>query len=440
MVRLVKGMNLENLIIQILHKEVVPALGCTEPVAVALACAKAKELAEAQEVDLIEVFVSPNIYKNGLAVGVPPTQEVGLYIAAALGHIAGESDKDLQLLENIQEEDIALAKGMLSRKMVALHIKDTKEKIYIEVKLHAPNGGSRVIIRGKHNEFTYLECKGVIIRDTEELKQKNLDPEATLYDLKISDIIEAIEKMPLRSLAFMLEGLSMNEKVAMSGLEKKVGMGVGYTLNENIKKGILGDDLINHAKMLTAAASDARMSGIRLPVMSSNGSGNNGLTAILPIVAYGRKFKASDEQLAKALAMSHIINSYIKHYIGRLSALCGCGVAAGTGAGVAIAWLMGGTVAQIEGTIKNILGDISGMICDGAKVGCALKLSTSVSAAIQGALLAIENQIIPTGNGFIADTVEETIKYLRQLSQEGMDRADETIIGMMKQIRNEKSA
>jgi L-cysteine desulfidase len=197
---------------------------------------------------------------------------------------------------------------------------------------------------------------------------------------------------------------------------------------------------MNQAKMLTAAASDARMSGISLPVMSSSGSGNNGLTAILPIAAYRSKFEVDEERLAKALAMSHIINSYIKHYIGRLSALCGCGVAAGTGAGVAIAWLMGGTLEQIEGVIKNVLGNISGMVCDGAKVGCALKLSTSASAAIQAALLAIENQIIPSGNGIIANTVEETIKNLGILSGEGMGSADAVILKVMHDMRNPKTA
>ncbi|MEW9122230.1 MAG: L-serine ammonia-lyase, iron-sulfur-dependent, subunit alpha [Thermotaleaceae bacterium] len=425
-------MKLEDLIIKILRKEVVPAIGCTEPVAVALACAKAKELINESGITAMEVFVSPNIYKNGLAVGVPPTDEVGLYIAAALGYIGGKSEKGLQVLEDIKKEEIDLAKELVKSGKVLLNIQDTTEKVYIETRLHSENSTAKVIIKGRHDQFVYLENQGQVMEERLDESREILETENLLYHIKIRKIIEAIEKIPYSSIAFMLDGLAMNEKVAMAGLQEKVGMGVGYSFLQNIRKGILCDDLMNHAKMLTAAASDVRMSGLKIPVMSSNGSGNNGLTAILPIAAYRRKFDVSDERLARALAMSHIINSYIKNYIGRLSVLCGCGVAAGTGAGVAIAWLMGGTIHQIEGVIKNILGDISGMICDGAKVGCALKLSTSTSSAIQAALLAIDNYVIPAGNGIIAETVEDTIKNLKVLSSEGMTRTDAVILNVMR--------
>ena len=192
--------------------------------------------------------------------------------------------------------------------------------------------------------------------------------------------------------------------------------------------------------MLTAAASDARMSGINLSVMSSNGSGNNGLTAILPIVAYKNKFNVDDDKLAKAVAISHIMNSYIKHYIGRLSALCACGVAAGTGAGIAIAWLMGASEDQIDGVIKNTLANTSGMICDGAKEGCAIKLSTSASVAVQSAILAINDSIVPARNGIVAETAEDTIKNLGVLSSEGMSIADAVILKTMKKMQREYNA
>lgn len=432
-------MNLEDRIIETLQKEVVPAIGCTEPVAVALACAKARELLNTKEATDIHVSVSPNIYKNGLAVGVPPTDEVGLNIAAALGFIGGKSERGLQLLEAIDKREIELANQLLKSGKLRLDIKDTQEKVYVEVQIHIKEGSSRVIIRGKHDQFVYLERQGEVLKDLKKTTNEVLEDEISIYNLKINKIIESIEKIPHERIAFMLEGLSMNEEIALSGLEKKLGLGVGYTLHQNMKKGILSYDLMNYAKMLTAAASDARMSGLKLPVMSSNGSGNNGLTAILPIVAYQKIFEASEEKLAKALAMSHIINSYIKHYIGRLSALCGCGVAAGTGAGVAIAWLMGGKTDEIDGVIKNVLGDISGMICDGAKVGCALKLSTSASAAVQAALLAINHQVIPAGNGIVAETAEETIKNLKSLSYEGMDKADAVILQVMQKSQKLKS-
>lgn len=426
-------MNIEKAIIETLKREVTPAIGCTEPVAVALAAAKVKELMPFGVLELLEVYVSPNIYKNGLAVGVPPTDEVGLEIAAVLGYVGGDSSKGLKVLESITQEDIQQAKALLKEGRLKLSIKNTTEKIFIEVVGHGPESSiGRAIIKGQHSSFVYLQSGNRVLLDAAEEKQQENKEAQLLYRLSIASILQTIEEIPASELHFLLEGLEMNERVARAGLNKRLGMGVGYTLMENIASGILADDLMNYAKILTAAASDARMSGISLPVMSSNGSGNNGLTAILPIAAYRSKYAVNNDRLARALAMSHIMNSYIKHYIGRLSSLCGCAVAAGTGASVAIAWLMGANTQQIEGAIKNILGDISGMVCDGAKVGCALKLSTSASAAIQAALLAINNQVIPAGNGIIAETAEETIRNLKLLSEEGMGKADEVIIRVMR--------
>ena len=427
-------MDLGRLIIDTLKEEVLPAMGCTEPVAVALACAKAMELVESKEINSLEIMVSPNIYKNGLAVGIPNTNEVGLFIAAALGVVGGKSEKGLGVLDGIKEEEIELANKLINDNKVSIKIKDTEEKIYIEVKLDTAGESSSVIIQNKHNEFVYLERQGNIILDKRDENGGNIKDTNPLYTLKINDIIKEIEKLNMEDIKFMLDGLEMNEKIAMAGLSKKSGMSVGITIYENIQRGILSDDLMNTAMMLTAGGSDARMSGINMPVMSSNGSGNNGLTAILPILAYHRKFSVNDEKLAKALAISHIINSYIKHYIGRLSALCGCGVAAATGASVAIAWLMGANEEQIDGAIKNMIANLSGMICDGAKVGCALKLATSASAAIQSALLALNDQVVPTKNGIIANTAEDTIKNLGMLSEEGMHFTDQVILKMMRQM------
>ncbi|QEK12534.1 serine dehydratase subunit alpha family protein [Crassaminicella thermophila] len=429
-------MNLRNLILKTLKKEVVPAMGCTEPVAVALACAKAKELIDFYEIKSVEIEVSPNIYKNGLCVGIPNTNEVGLEIAGALGLIGGKSEKGLQVLEGILEKDVSLAKDFLNSGKLSLGIKDTKEKVYVQVKLFTDCGFTKTIIRGKHNQFTYVEKCGEILLDVKAENEEINDFKNSLYNIRIREIIKEIEQIPYEDIAFMLDGLKMNERVAMVGLDKKVGMGVGISFYENIKKGILSDDLMNYAMMLTAAASDARMSGVNLSVMSSNGSGNNGLTAILPIVAYKNKFHVEDKKLAKAVAISHIINSYIKYYIGRLSAICGCGVAASTGASVAIAWLMGADEEQIDGVIKNMLANVSGMICDGAKVGCALKLATSASTAIQSALLALSNNIVPSRNGIVAETAEDTIKNLGTLSIEGMTITDHVILKVMKNMQS----
>ncbi|MBU3142500.1 serine dehydratase subunit alpha family protein [Clostridium sp. CF012] len=433
-------MKLRNLIVETLKEEVVPAMGCTEPVAVALACAKAKELVTFNYIESAEVFVSPNIYKNGLSVGIPNTHEVGLYIAAGLGFIGGESQKDLRVLEGINEKQVQLAKELLHSGKLSLNIKDTVDKIYVEVNLVTDKGKCSVIISGKHNRFVYIEALGEVLLDLRIEDKKSNVGKNILYSLKIREIIVEIEKIPHEDIAFMLEGVVMNETIARLGLKEKMGMGVGFSLKKSIDQGFLSEDLMTSSMMLTAAASDARMSGINLSVMSSNGSGNNGLTAILPLVAYKNKFNVDDEKLAKAVAISHLMNSYIKHYIGRLSALCACGVAAGTGAGIAIAWLMGASYDQIDGVIKNAIANTSGMICDGAKEGCALKLSTSASVAVQSAILAINDSIVPARNGIVAETAEETIANLGILSSEGMNIADVIILKSMKKMQREHEA
>ncbi|WP_291637689.1 serine dehydratase subunit alpha family protein [Clostridium sp.] len=433
-------MKLRNLIVQTLKEEVVPAMGCTEPVAVALASAKAKELITFNYIEKAEVFVSPNIYKNGLSVGVPYTQEVGLYIAAALGFIGGESKKDLRVLEGINETKVQLAKELLHSGKLSLNIKDTDDKIYVEVNLVTDKGNCNVIISGKHNRFVYAESQGKVLLDLREEDKKNNVGKNILYNLKIRDIISEIEKIPHEDIAFMLEGVVMNEAIAKVGLNSKMGMGVGFSLKKSIQQGILSENLMTSSMMLTAAASDARMSGASLSVMSSNGSGNNGLTAILPIVAYKNKFNVDDEKLAKAVAISHMVNSYVKYYIGRLSALCACGVAAGTGSGVAIAWLMGASYDQMDGVIKNTIANTSGMICDGAKEGCSLKLSTSASVAVQSAILAINDSIVSARNGIVAETAEDTIVNLGVLSRDGMSIADAVILNTMKKMEKEYSS
>ncbi|MEK6263567.1 MAG: L-serine ammonia-lyase, iron-sulfur-dependent, subunit alpha, partial [Clostridium sp.] len=371
----------------------------------------------------------------GLSVGIPNTNEIGLYIAAALGFVGGKSEKDLRVLEGISETQVRLAKEFLHSGKLSLDIKDTEDKIYIEVNLVTDKGKCSVIISGKHNKFVYIESLGEVILDLKKGDKSSNSGKNILYNLSVREIIVEIEKIPHDEIAFMLDGIVMNESVAMVGLKEKKGMGVGYALKKSIKQGILSEDLMTASMMLTAAASDARMSGINLSVMSSNGSGNNGLTAILPIVAYKNIFNVDDEKLAKAVAISHIVNSYIKHYIGRLSAMCACGVAAGTGSGVAIAWLMGASYDQIDGVIKNTIANTSGMICDGAKEGCSLKLSTAASVAVSSAILAINNSIVPARNGIVAESAEQTIMNLGVLSVEGMSITDTVILKTMKKMQ-----
>lgn len=422
---------MREILIDMLKSEVKPAVGCTEPVAVALACAKAKELLK-EDIKECSIYVSPNVYKNGMCVGIPGTERLGLKIAAAMGLVGGKSELGLTVLEGLNKEDVKFSEELMDKNIVRISPIDTNEKVYIEVSLKGNEKKSKAIIMTKHDNFVHLEendevlLRGEICLDVEVAHIDN-----SIAKLTIKELVQEIEKLSLEDIEFLLEGIEMNKKVADLALENKIGIGVGYGIKKSIEDGILGDDLINRAMMFTAAASDARMAGVKMPVMSSNGSGNHGLTAIIPIAAYNSLYPQSKEKTAKALAISHLVTAYIKNYTGRLSAVCGCGVAASTGASAGIAWLMGEDYSQIDGAIENMIGNLSGMICDGAKAGCALKLASAAAAAVQSALISKYNCIIPPLNGIVGKGVEESIKNLGRVSSQGMLITDEVIIKVM---------
>ncbi|PHS33835.1 MAG: hypothetical protein COA82_08050 [Alkaliphilus sp.] len=408
-------------------------MGCTEPVAVALACSKAMKLGCHDDISSIKITVSPNIYKNGLSVGIPHTKEVGLLVAGAMGALGGDSDLGLNVLKLSDSKTVKDAILLVDDKKVHLAIKDTDEKIYIDVILESAKGKSQVIIQGSHTNYILLKLNETIILD----KAKSNDSatrDNTVSSMRIRDIIEEIESMEYADLSFLIEGLKMNEKVADFGLNQKRGIGVGYTIKKGIETGNISEDLTSKAMYMTAAGADARMSGVTLPVMSSSGSGNNGLTAILPLVAYMKMYDVSGEKISKALAISHTINCVIKNHIGSLSALCSCGISAATGASAAITWLKNGSKEQIEGAINNMIANVSGMICDGAKDGCALKLATAASTSVYSSILALNGSIVQPRNGIIGNTVEESIKNLGLISEKGMKITDHVILDLMKDM------
>ena len=428
--------DIRNNLIKILIEEVKPALGCTEPVAVALACAKAKELL-GEDVVSNKILLSPNVYKNGMCVGIPGTERLGLKIAAAMGILGGHSENGLQVLETLDENQVKDAENYMDNSPIDISPLDTNEKVYIEVTLKGENHTSKVVIRTKHDNFVYLEKDGEVLLNNEKVNtttQTTFKEENIMDSITIKELVENIEKLNFEDIKFLLDGISMNEEIAEYGLNQKVGIGVGYGMKKSMEEGLLGDDLMNQAMMITAAASDARMAGIKMPVMSSNGSGNHGLTAILPIVAYNRKFPQSEERLAKALAVSHLVTAYVKNFTGRLSAVCGCGVAASTGATAGISWLMSGDIRQIEGAIENMVANLSGMICDGAKAGCALKLASAASAAVQSAIIAKQECYVPPMNGIVGSKVEQSIQNLGKISDKGMSVTDKVIINVMDEM------
>lgn len=423
-------MKNKDYFINLLKSEVVPALGCTEPIAVALASSRAcKELNLSPE--KIKVYVSANILKNGMGVGIPGTGMVGLDIAAALGAIGGNSDAMLEVLKDITQEDIENAKNFLKEDRVYVTTKDVPNKLYIEVNVSNGEHSSTVIIKDKHSNIVYIDKDGVCTYKNEEEENTAVVEDANAYEhTTVEEIYNFAMNADFKDIEFILEGARMNKAISQEGLKNNYGLKVGKTLLEKIDKGILSNDLQSYSMALTAAASDARMAGCMLPVMSNSGSGNQGITVMMPVVAVAEKLNVEDEKLARALVLANLIAIHIKSYLGRLSALCGC-VVASSGASCGITYLLGGNLANVNSAIKNMAGNIAGMICDGAKTGCALKVSTGVSSAIQSALLALDGIEISEKDGIIDKDVEKTIQNVAEIGAKGMAETDKLILNIM---------
>lgn len=417
--------------LDLLKKEVVLALGCTEPVAVALASAYSRKVLEADP-DTIEVFLSANVLKNGMCVGIPGTNLVGLQIAAALGMFGGDPEAKLEVLKNINDENIAAAKSYVDAGKIIIKQKDGVDKLYIEVDCRKGNNVCKVVIQGSHSNIVLIEKNNEVVFDRKKQSYLVVENNERFNEIKMSieEIYSFATKVPFKDIEFMLEYAEINMTLAKEGLKKDYGICVGKTIQDSIKKGLMCDDVVNRAMMYSAAASDARMSGCPLPAVANSGSGNQGITVIVPIVVYAQHLKVDKEKLARALVLGNLVAIYIKTHLGRLAALCGAIVAA-IGASTAITYLFGGTLEQINYSVKNMVGNISGMFCDGAKPGCAMKVATSVNAAAQSAMLAIHNKVISEMEGIIAEDVEQTIINLTKLGSDGMLETDKMILNIM---------
>ncbi len=420
---------LRRQIIEWIQREVVPALGCTEPVAVALATAKSKE-----ELGIvpqsIEVFVSGNIYKNGMGVGIPGTGMAGLDIAAGLGALCGRSEDGLEVLKHVNTRALNAAKKMMDDKKIKIRVKEGTDSLYVESIARAGKSICRTIISHRHTHIVLVEKNGKILFQADKAAEKKDQPHENGLDLSVEKIIEFADQSPIDELTFILEGVALNSAISQEGLTGKYGLKTGKTIRQSIKKKRIADDLASHAMSLTAAASDARMGGCSLPVMSNSGSGNQGITTIMPVVAVAEKMNSDRERLVRALILSNLIAIYIKQFVGQLTALCGV-LTASTGAACGVCYLLGGTAEQIGGTIKNMGAGITGMICDGAKPGCALKVSSGVSTAVYCALLALEGHYADAADGIISEDVEQTVRNIGELARKGMLETDRHIIQTM---------
>ena len=425
-------------IIELIKKEVKPALGYTEPIAVALAVAKAIELLQEnhfindRELDNfgISVEVSPNIFKNAMGVGVPGTGMVGLHIAAALGGVCGKSCYGLEVLKDLNDGSIARAKEIVSTKKVEVGLAQTDKLLYIRTAVSIDGHTAVAVIENDHDNITETSLDGQILSSTVTAETVKEDSSTLDYKLSVKEIYDFALEVAYEDIAFILESRTLNLALANEGLTGKYGLKVGWAIQKDANKEVFGVDFMSHAMCMTAAASDARMAGCTLPAMSNSGSGNQGITVTMPIIAYSQIYNISEEQLARALILGHLVAIHIKGYLGKLSALCGC-VIASTGASCGLVYLRGGSYEQICYSIKNMIGNITGMVCDGAKEGCAMKVASGVASAIQSAVLAREDICISADDGIIDEDIEKTIRNLGTLGSKGMKSTDSMILEIM---------
>lgn len=418
-----------NNYLELLKREVIPAFGCTEPIAVALAASIAADTLN-KAPQKIEVLLSANMLKNAMGVGIPGTGMTGVSIAATLGAIGGNSKAILEVIKNVTAKDIDVAKKMVNEKKVRVNLKKTSEKLYIEVICSYDENSSRVIIKGTHTNVVLIELNGNVILNKDDIPSLNqVDDEC--IELSVKKIYEYAQSVCLEDVDFLLKGAKMNKIVSDEGLKNDYGLRVGKSILQNAKTGPFAGDLTSFIVSVTAAASDARMAGCSLPVMSTAGSGNQGITASLPAYAVAMKLDKSDEELTRALVISNLMTIYIKNYLGRLSPLCGSGIAATTGSSCAITYLLGGELKNINFAIKNMIANVTGVICDGAKSGCSLKIASGVSAAVQSAILAINGVEATDNDGIIDNDVDKTVRNLGIIGTKGMFETDSVILQIM---------
>lgn len=409
-----------------MYSEIKPALGCTEPIAVALAVAKAKETLGCIP-QRVELWVSCNILKNAMGVGIPGTGMVGLEIASALSCIAGRSEYGLEVLSGANAQDCVAARAYAAKGCIRVQTKDTEKKLYIEAHVFSDNHEAVCIIEDAHTTITHVQLDDLVLEHTEQ--QAHHPGAATEHDLDLTGIYQFVCSVQPDKLLFLKEAIALNDTIAKEGLSGGYGMRVGKVLmgGRSMEELSLSEYVCAYA----SAAADARMAGSTLPVMSTAGSGNQGITASLPVVAAARKLGADEETMLRAQALSQLITIHIKAHIGKLSPLCGCAIAASIGSSAGIVYLMGGGFTEIIYAIQNMISDISGMICDGAKSSCALKIASSLASAIQCAQLAIAGVSASRHDGIIAEDAEASIRNLANLGCAGMATTDQVILDMM---------
>lgn len=417
-------------LLKLVKKDVFPALGCTEPVAVAYAAAVLKKYLT-ETMDYMLIRVSKNIYKNGRFVIIPNTDEWGLELAGLLGLLAGNPDDKFMVLKEIDKDIIKSAHDILDLGKVKLEYVEDSPDIYVNIVVKSLDEKVEVELKDSHTHIDNIKVNEQTVYE-DKLDDNNDISFDFLRNMTFKEIKNVCEEIPSKELEFIEEGVKMNKKAAKRGLKENKGLNIGATLTRLMEDGKLSENAPTKARMLTSAAADIRMGGGSCPIMTSGGSGNQGLGVVLPIVVVAEKHNIEKENLLRAIFFGHVINKFVKIYTGKLSGVCGCSIAAGIGASAGISWMLDGNDEQISGACKNMLANLTGMICDGAKETCALKLSTSAEEAVISAYLANENIIVKDNVGIIGDSIENTIKNVGVLCKESFNYVDRAIVDMIK--------
>ena len=423
-------------LLQLLRSEVIPAIGCTEPIAVALCTARAKELLGA-EPDSITVHLSKNVYKNALAVGIPNTGMTGLPIAIALGATVGKSEYMLEVLRDATPEAVAYAKAYMLRVPATIKVDyEAPSLLYIHVEVSKEGQMAQATIMDEHTHFVTSPISNSEASNTQPSLKESSPLKGELEEVNLRRVYDFAASVDTTELAFLLEGAEMNTAAAETSFAYQYGHGLGRLLRANTltatpeMEKLFGNTLFTKIISYTCGACDARMSGAMVQVMSNSGSGNQGISCSIPVYLYAKENNCTEEQTLRALALSNLTVIYIKQSLGRLSALCGCVVAA-TGSAAGITYLMGGTYDEITYAIKNMIANISGMICDGAKPGCALKVTSGVATAIFSAYLAMQHSYADSTEGIVEDDIDRTIRNLTRIGHDGMKVTDDLILDIM---------
>lgn len=415
-------------ILQLIRQQVVPAIGCTEPIAVALCVAKARELLGVIP-EKIEVKLSANILKNAMGVGIPGTGMIGLPIAVALGALIGKSEQQLEVLKNCNKEAVKAGRAFIDEGRIDIQLeKATTEKLYINVVCQAQGQEAEARIMATHTNFVWLRKGEEVLLNREVCSAESL-PKSHV-ELSMRKVYEFATETDIEQLRFILEAKTLNENASKKGMEDNYGHQLGKTMCSPLGRGVLGDSVYAHILASTGSACDARMAGAMVPVMSNSGSGNQGICTTVPVTTFAHENHNTEEELIRALILSNLTAIYIKQHLGTLSALCGC-VVASTGSSCGITYLMGGNYDQIAFSVKNMIANLTGMICDGAKPSCALKLTTGVSTGVMSALLAMQHKCVTSVEGIIDDDVDKSIRNLTAIGSKGMDETDKYVLDIM---------